>query len=79
MTIRRNERGIYNFALSQVRETNKRLIELYEESQERIEAELLKMQTKLIRGERISAFRQERLQGLYKAINEELAWLRQQT
>ena len=79
MAIRRNEKRIYNLALSQVEETNKRLIALYEESQERIETELLKMQTKLIRGERISAFRQERLQGLYRAINEELAWLRQQT
>lgn len=77
--MKNEEKAIYKSALSRVEDTNRALLQLFEESKERIEAEILKVQTRLLSGGTVSAFKQERLQSLYNAINVEIEKLRRQS
>jgi hypothetical protein len=76
MGIITDERKIFNLSLQNVEKTNKRLIAIYEDSLERAEAKLLKLQSKLIKDGVISPFKEERLLRLVSELQSEIAELR---
>ncbi|UCF13243.1 MAG: hypothetical protein JSW06_03020 [Thermoplasmatales archaeon] len=79
MGIATDERNIFNSALTQVETTNKRLLKIYEESQARVEQQLLKMRAQVLKSGVVQPFKEARLVNLLKAINEEIASLRTQS
>jgi len=73
MGIRFDERQIYNMQVSRLKDLNKRLAKLFENSRDKTLSELLKYRASITRGGIIRASKEERLIELIKNINREIA------